>query len=645
MADWKIAGAKGLTPRGLNDGDMESFRGSPVRSLAREICQNSLDARRADLFVADPVVVTYNSFSAKVPGRDTLLENICKMREYWRCRQKSDKAVIDVLNRALELLQAEEIPFLRISDYNTTGLVGVGKEGSPWDNLVISVGVSDKGANAGGSKGIGHAAPFACTDLQTVFYSTKNAEERGINSAFEGVSRMVGYKDDDGITFNNIAYYGDGECGQDPLTCDVELERGYVRSKDKTGTDIYIAGFRRPDWERDIIRATVDSFLLAIYKGNLEIQVGELVINQKTLGSVIDKVQEELPGHAGFSMCADQYYKVLTAGSARVFTKVIEDPEMQGVLKLHLLVDPNVTRRKVAMIRDTGMLIFERHNISSSINFAGVMEIEGEGLNGYLRRLENPAHTEWSEQRADDPAKAARLMKDILHFCKDSLKRMISISPNEKIDSGLGDSLPLGDGNNDGTRTAEDISDEYKPLNSQVVALVRTPMADAKKTSSEKKNGQEASQNGELVAVGAGGSSSDGRNEGTGGTGAGGTLEGESPGRHEEPRRFTSVTWASGMQPRFICMDVANGRYVLRFVPAVKRDQGVVRVFVSAEGENFPADVLSARKDDGGELEVVKSSKFTEIRGVRFEKNVAVVVNLHLNYSDYTSLELEAYGC
>ena len=196
---------------------------------------------------------------------------------------------------------------------------------------------------------------------------------------------------------------------------------------------------------------------------------------------------------------------------ARVFTKVIEDPEMQGVLKLHLLVDPNVTRRKVAMIRDTGMLIFERHNISSSINFAGVMEIEGEGLNGYLRRLENPAHTEWSEQRADDPAKAARLMKDILHFCKDSLKRMISISPNEKIDSGLGDSLPLGDGNNDGTRTAEDISDEYKPLNSQVVALVRTPMADAKKTSSEKKNGQEASQNGELVAVGAGGSSSDGR--------------------------------------------------------------------------------------------------------------------------------------
>lgn len=55
------------------------------------------------------------------------------------------------------------------------------------------VGASDKPATDGGSRGIGKAAPFACSYLRTVFYATKNSDEEN-REAFQSVARLVGYK-------------------------------------------------------------------------------------------------------------------------------------------------------------------------------------------------------------------------------------------------------------------------------------------------------------------------------------------------------------------------------------------------------------------------------------------------------------------
>lgn len=43
----------------------------------------------------------------------------------------------------------------------------------------------------------------------------------------------------------------------------------------------------------------------------------------------------------------------------------------------------------------------DKGNINGLIPFAGVLYIEGDKLNEYLRTLENPQHTKWEIERAE----------------------------------------------------------------------------------------------------------------------------------------------------------------------------------------------------------------------------------------------------
>ena len=72
-----------------------------------------------------------------------------------------------------KIVENDETVVLRISDFNTSGLLGSREEiNTDWTNLTKSSGASDKKGTAGGSYGIGKYAPFACSDYATVFYST-----------------------------------------------------------------------------------------------------------------------------------------------------------------------------------------------------------------------------------------------------------------------------------------------------------------------------------------------------------------------------------------------------------------------------------------------------------------------------------------
>jgi hypothetical protein len=98
----------------------------------------------------------------------------------------SSKQTVQFFENALEVLSQGKLNILRIADFNTTGLVVGSKDdrGSDWFKLTKSVGVSDKNAGKLGSFGIGKHAPFACSDLRTVFYGTK---DKNGATAFQGV--------------------------------------------------------------------------------------------------------------------------------------------------------------------------------------------------------------------------------------------------------------------------------------------------------------------------------------------------------------------------------------------------------------------------------------------------------------------------
>lgn len=128
--------------------------------------------------------------------------------EYWN--DGNNQKTTRFFDKAIDVFNQDFIDVLRISDFNTTGLTGSDKDyNSAWQNLVKSSGVSNKCGTSGGSFGIGKSAPFACSDLRTVFYST--IDNQGLK-AFQGIARLVSFKKKkfigDDPTTTGIGYYG-----------------------------------------------------------------------------------------------------------------------------------------------------------------------------------------------------------------------------------------------------------------------------------------------------------------------------------------------------------------------------------------------------------------------------------------------------
>lgn len=364
---------------GIADSGVEMFKGTPIKSLAREICQNSLDAR---LDNAHPARLEFETFTINpktIPDSSNLEDAFERSRDFWKIQDSTQAR--NFFKRALKDMNANTIKCLRISDFNTSGLTGSRDEyNSPWCNLTKSSGASNKSGSNGGSFGIGKFAPFACSSLRTVFYSTYDVDNI---SASQGVARLTTFKNKKKETTQGIGFYG---CDKNsPMYNQYSLNPNYTRPEKCTGTDIFIAGFTgETGWEHQMVASILDGFLYAIYTGSLVVDVDGITINKETLPDLMDSHKEYFKEHA------DEYYRVLTDNeNARSFTlELKDDPATSGTLTLRLMIEPTFNRR-VAMIRQTGMKIKDKGNINGIVPFAGTLLIEGDAINSYLRNLEN----------------------------------------------------------------------------------------------------------------------------------------------------------------------------------------------------------------------------------------------------------------
>ena len=165
---WRFPPLSGGTKQGYTNNDIEGFKGEElIDNLAREICQNSLDAR--DKNSLEPVKVVfelkhverdkYDVFS----GYEKCLQGC---RRFWSRGEKIDEKLETFLDDAESVLSKPQISVLIASDYNTRGLVGnhnLDALDTPWEALTGADGMSVKpDDNSGGSFGIGKNAPFAC---------------------------------------------------------------------------------------------------------------------------------------------------------------------------------------------------------------------------------------------------------------------------------------------------------------------------------------------------------------------------------------------------------------------------------------------------------------------------------------------------
>ena len=121
MIGWNFPSNQDGQIKGVADAGIENFNGTELSSLARENCQNSLDAALAD---TNPQVLVeferYFVHDAQIPGIAEYRQILRKCKAFWDT-SKSEKAKT-FLKDAVSHASYDSGFMLRISDYNTTGL-------------------------------------------------------------------------------------------------------------------------------------------------------------------------------------------------------------------------------------------------------------------------------------------------------------------------------------------------------------------------------------------------------------------------------------------------------------------------------------------------------------------------------------------
>lgn len=628
MTKWNFASNNYGQIFGIADSGVETFNGTPIKSLAREICQNSIDA---NLKNDKPTRIEFVPFEIKtedIPGFSDLEDAFRRAQEFWN-RQKSRKAK-EFFNSAIQTSKKQKIMCLRISDFNTTGLTGSKDEyNSPWCNLTKSTGASDKSSSNGGSFGIGKFAPYACSLFRTVFYSS--ADNEGV-CAYQGVARLTSFKDKNNDITQGIGFYGNDK--NTPVFEQISLDPAYRRDLNNSGTDIFIIGFNgESEWQQKMVASILDGFLYAIFTGHLIVNVDGTEVSKDTLPDLMISHKQY------FEEYADEYYTSLISDEklSRIFVKDITDKEMRGTLTLRLMIMPGMHRR-VAMVRQTGMKIKNKGNINGIIPFAGLLYIEGDELNGYLRDLENPQHLEWEIERANNKSQARALLSSFTKFIKESLDEMKNDDSEEALDPSVGEFLSAEQENDKKENDkAETLTDTVNTI--EVRQAPRYPKPSEVATSEEGITEVDA-PNGEISAEDVPGNG--GRNgDSIGGSGVGGGGSGVGTGSGDKPieHRITLSVIAPA-KTRIVCADKENGKYVVTFVPTVSATNGIIDLFMSAESQNYPAHIAAVFCE--GQPSIV--FKDNRISGLSFEENVVVKLNVQLDYYDYCSMEVKAYG-
>lgn len=425
---------------------IELFKGKELmENLAREICQNSLDAKNPE--VTGPVKVQFRCIFVR--QKDHVLfsdyrECIESCKENWQGRM--DDNLRSFLSSADTMLERQDIPVLVASDSNTRGLTGVDAtedEESAWRALAHSDGVSPKDADSSGSYGIGKNAPFACTALSMVFYNTFAVDG---GRAFQGTARLATLKKNGKKTVGtgHYLFFEDTAPNEDEIwrpihegdNCSFYNEF----HRDEYGTDIIIVGFSEADnWVERMTRAIVANFFLAIYNGNLEVTIQDTEINAKTLPEIIEQLKDAKTIEL---KTVYEWYQALTNpdGGAPIYLSILEENDVA----LYLKSDEEYHNR-VSYFRSSGMRI-RVAKPGSYQPFSAVVVVKGGNLNKALRKAEPPRHNRWDAALIKNDPKLKKSVQDSLEkmddWLRDEIRKTYEQAGTSFQDSGEGEYLP-----------------------------------------------------------------------------------------------------------------------------------------------------------------------------------------------------------
>lgn len=630
---WKFLSRGHGETEGYSNGSIAEFKGDPLRALAREVCQNSLDAADGS---GRPVIVEFETRDMQIddfPGMESMREVIAACRRFWK--GKGDVNTMTFLNRAADCLKSRSGRFtaLRVSDYNTTGVSGAfsDEDITPWGSLVkgnaFSVKADEK--NAAGSYGIGKAAPFVSSYFQTVFYRTLDKE--GVRAAL-GVARLMAHESitevppgEDPVR-RSVGYFGSDKTGKPSRGFDA-LDQWNRR--DRQGTDLFIPGFTshttNEEWVKEILKEIVENFLYSIYSGRLEIHIQQRSVNKNNLGPMLDFIGSK---------------------DAKIFFEVIRDnPKVSevykqfhdlGKLRLRLLY-ANDLNKKVLVVRSSGMKIARIPSLPRTVSYTGFLELQGSDLNQYFRSMENPSHSAWEPKRHGNPQKAKQYKEEVESWVIDQItEKLIELSGEESLVN-IGDCFNYSD--NDGAvseqRKAEKISDKTESVEMEAY----TPQLPSGGKISIRDEGRAGNSRTERGREDPSGSHTGHRHR------TGKKPGGQPTGRkvNPDPSGPDTVNIGEGGKPHEVLISariISHGGNKCRLIFSAEEEIALGRIEIVARGENGRSLKLRVKEASGNQA----SAENGHIAVRNVPANVKQVVELELTETQNYALGVKAYG-
>lgn len=625
---WNFIGNNFGQETGLNAPGLEMFKTDPISSLAREICQNSIDAS----INKGKVIVKFKPFTIKreeVPEIDSLKREIQACIDY---QSKKTPKAAEELKEMLDYINNNDyINCLKISDFNTTGLTDVSSlESGKFYTLTKGSGSSEKIGTSGGSKGIGKYAAFVSSKFNTVFYSTYtvNNEEGSI-----GICHLCS-------SIKN-AETGEKTQGIGYFTCDNRNSAissqlcldGEPRTS--TGTDIYIIGFRDDlKWKKEMITKILDSFSSAIIFGTLEVKVDDVDINKETILDVIENPDNIIK--TSYKNIKSQYILLTDNtvhkkeldidgfGTATVYLKEFENDEDE------------LSTNNCVMIRYPYMKITTLTSVSS-VPCSAMCIIGDNTLNSILRDIENPQHTNWELKRITDNAKRdeVKSIKDdltnkILSYINDEL----SVGDSDVVDmEGAGEFLSSLDAVNSG-------GNEKSSKLQQKPTIKESKKVKIKDDIGVTKNDDGVSPQPDIGEHGEGEGSPipGGHNEGSGGSvhdtdKEGGTKDGD--------KEIMTYQKLSGMSYRYMMLDKNSGKCAISFESLYDESDCELSLYYLDDSENKYNVNIQSCTLEGNPLEI----KDGKIVNLKLSKNKKYKLSLDTDLRELYSCEVIINAC
>ena len=426
---------------GFNASQIAIFTGDSVESVTRETIQNSLDAR---VSVEEPVFMKFELLSvSQEEGPEAFgISEWVSRAAVAQSEVANNKEATSFYINAKKVLSKKRLTFLAIHDSNTRGLGGPvrktrGEPDGGWISLVQSSGETNQASeNALGSFGIGGKAPYALSELRTLFYLTKTHHESVDQIRFQGKSilQSMWLGETGNERTGKTGFYGVYE-NEGPVTplLNEEVPSWANNSRGSftqgNGTSLFIlephGANKEDEFWKSMKVAVLANFYFAIYSGNLSIELanGEL-INRETLRETFRR--EVLDSEISNDLYSEAVIEALESSKTIYSDSDDQDTDHAyasapfGEFHWFLRMDDTVQKSAVGVARQNGMLITRdaEHlkTFRGFIPFDIFICVTGAEGSKILRRFENPEHNRFELKRVQDPKEATILKRAYKDF-------------------------------------------------------------------------------------------------------------------------------------------------------------------------------------------------------------------------------------